>query len=40
MVTERERYFFDLNGYLLLKGALSGVKKSLTSTPRLTPCCR
>ena len=23
MVTERERYFFDLNGYLLLKGALS-----------------
>ena len=22
-VTERERYFFDLNGYLLLKGALS-----------------
>lgn len=24
MVSERERYFFDLNGYLLLKGALSG----------------
>jgi len=23
MVTEREKYFFDLNGYLLLKGALS-----------------
>ena len=22
-VTERERYFFDLNGFLLLKGALS-----------------
>ena len=22
-VSERERYFFDLNGFLLLKGALS-----------------
>ena len=24
MVSERETYFFDLRGYLLLKGALSG----------------
>ena len=23
MVTDRERYFFDLNGYLVLRGALS-----------------
>ena len=40
MVSEREKYFFDLNGFLLLKGALSSeeVAEIHAAIDRLLPC--